>query len=267
MTCRTSLDFEEVVVCIGHVPPLFSLADAPPLFMCEQDIGVADSWIFGEEYPDLMKHGHTLSEYSALFALLRRMRKEGVAPRRVILTQYRKFVVNQSIGKTAENMHYVNTISGDGLSLKKKDLEPVTGDIMASRPIDLKMSVLAQYSKVHVLRDLLAFASDAIDRGVISNAGATEMIDSRLMIPAPTLGCYDGTSFVEIFSLLEQAAVYFLARNYQPRGGYQRRVLGFCLERLHSYLLLKRLGFPELRQQNFGWQVVVSDTASVPPTI
>ena len=137
---------------------------------------------------------------------------------------------------------------------------------MVSMPVDLKMKVLDQYSKVHVLRDLLEFVSDSVDRGVVSNAEAKEMIDSRSMIPAPTLGCY-GKSFVEIFSLLEQAAVYFLARNYQPRGGYQRRVLGFCLESLHSYLLLKRLGFPKLRHENFGWQVVVSDTAMVQTTI
>jgi len=267
MASRAGLDFEKEVVCVGHVPPLFSLADTPLFFLCEQDLGVAGSWVFGEEYPDLMKYGHTLSEYSALFALCRRIKKDGNVPPRIVLTQYRKFVANQNIGTISENMNYVNTLPGEGLSLNKKDVEPLTGNIMVSRPVDLKMKVLDQYSKVHVLRDLLAFVSDSVDRGVISNAEAKEMIDSRIMIPAPTLGCYDGRSFVEIFSLLDQASVYFLARNYQPRGGYQRRVLGFCLERLHSYLLLKRLGFPDLRHENFGWQVVVSDTATVQTTL
>jgi hypothetical protein len=228
---------------------------------------VPNSWCFGEEYPDLMKHGYTLSEYSALFALCRRLREENKEPSRLILTQYRKFVANHDIGTASENMPYVNTIPDNKCLLSRNDLEPLNGNILVSRPLDLKMRVLDQYSKVHILRDLMAFVCDAIGRGVISNTEAKDMIDSRFIIAAPSLGCYDGKSFVEIFTALEQVAVYFLARNYQPRSGYQRRVLGFCLERLHSYLLLKRLGFPNLRTENFGWQVVVSNTATVQPTI
>jgi len=124
MASRARLDFEKEVVCVGHVPPLFSLADTPLLFLCEQDLGVAGSWVFGEEYPDLMKSGHTLSEYSALFALCRRIKKDGNVPRRVVLTQYRKFVANRDIGTISENMNYVNTLPGEGLLLNRRDVGP-----------------------------------------------------------------------------------------------------------------------------------------------
>ena len=261
------LDSDKAIICFGHVPPHFSVTDSSLIFLSENDIGVANSWVFGEKYPDLMRHGYTLSEYSALFALCRRLREEGKEPRRLILTQYRKFVTKRNIGTIAANMPYVNTIPGNGLTLARNDFDPLSGNFLVSRPIDLKMSVLDQYSKVHILKDLLAFVSDSIGREVINNAEAKNMLDSRFLIPAPALGCYEGKSFMEIFTVLEQAATYFLTRSYQPRSGYQRRVLGFCLERLHSYLLLKRLGFPNLRTENFGYQIVVSETPKVQPTI
>ena len=264
---QPGLNFENAVICVGHLQPLFSLVDSPVAFLSEEDIGVPDAWVFGEEYPDLLSHGHTLSEYAALFALSRRLRKAGNIPHRLVLTQYRKFVTHQNIGTIAENMPYVKTIPAEGLSVHKKDIAPLKNNILVTMPFDLQMRVLDQYSKVHFLRDLLAFVSDSIDRGVINNAEAKDMLDSRFMIPAPALGCYDGKTFMEIFGALEQAAVYFLARSYQPRAGYQRRVLGFCLERLHSYLLLKRLGFPNLQTENFGWQIVVADNCVVQPTI
>lgn len=259
-------DWEKLVVCIGHIAPRFTVQDAQMMFVCERDIGAAGSWIFGEEYPDLMKYGDTLSEYSGLFALLRRIRAEGKAPRKIVLTQYRKFVTNKSIGSPSQNMPYVNTLPSWNLALSKQDFEPLVGCTFVSKPIDLQMRVIDQYAKVHVLRDLLTFVGDSIDRGTISNVDAKSLIDSRYLIPAPALGCYEGTLFVEIFSQLEQAAAYFLTSKYEPRSGYQRRVLGFCLERLHSYLLLRRLGFPKLQRESFGQQVVVSDSAIIEPT-
>jgi hypothetical protein len=72
-----------------------------------------------------------------------------------------------------------------------------------------------------------------------------------------------------ISDLLKMRAVWshFFKHFFTPRPGYQRRVGGFLLERLHSFLILQRLSQSVGYPIDFGYQFVVSEGDSASPTV
>ena len=110
--------------------------------------------------------------------------------------------------------------------------------------------------------------ADRFDAGLLNQAEITESAFKNCLIPAPSNGVFPIKYLIEHLIKLEACARAFVHGGYQPRDAYQRRVIGFCLERLHSYLLLASLSKLKINfNEAAGQQIVVSETDAVKPTI
>jgi hypothetical protein len=118
-------------------------------------------------------------------------------------------------------------------------LKPIVGDWLLSTAMNLSVCVANQYAKHHELRDWWRFLSDAIDAGCITNEESRIASLAGTMIPAPSNGVFPVQIFLTQLQILETAALAFIRGGFVERADYQRRSLGFCLERLHSYLILR----------------------------
>ena len=92
------------------------------------------------------------------------------------------------------------------------------------------------------------------------------------MIPASNMGTFRAATLREILMTLKRAAQFIKTSYFTPRTGYQRRVLGFLLERLNGHLLLHRVE-SGLTKAAIGHHILISDgplvtsTKELPPTI
>lgn len=208
-----------------------------------------------------------IGEYHYLFRLNRQLKRSAI-PTTIRIAQYRRLVINTAIGATADNQPWTRIVTGEvarDLDATKLTNPRKMGFLISSLfPIP---SVLAQYNSSHNLRDLLRFLADAVDAHAITEQDAAATLLVNALIPAPSNGTFPGLSFSRMMDLLERAAIQFIEGGFIERAGYQRRALGFCLERLNSYLLLKELGQHSLQiDEVLGQQITISEQSTVSVT-
>jgi hypothetical protein len=205
-----------------------------------------------------------VGEYHYLFSLRRELEtiNEFLSIR---IAQYRRIVVREALGESSSNQPWTRVITpqqAEALDTLKLTTARKEGFLISS--VAKFPTVLLQYATSHHARDLLRFLSDAVDAGTIDNADATSCLLINGLIPAPSNGTFPVTVFVQIMKTLEHAAIAYLENGNIPRTEYQRRAIGFCLERLNSYLLIK-----ELRSRNIdlasviGQQITISDSTHI----
>lgn len=212
--------------------------------------------------------GDSASEYPALFAIRRRLEAEGFDGL-VLLTQYRKFVSTAEIGRVVDGFPHVKLAGpAEVVSLPPEVLLPHAGvQWLISKPMEYDRGLGQQYRACHVGRDLLRFLADAVDHGVVTDSFAMNLLSARRLLVSPAIGVYPADAFIAIFTQLEAAASAFLAGGYRPRGDYQRRVVGYCLERLNSVLAANRIVDAGLNgDQVFRYVTVVGDDERLTPT-
>lgn len=210
-----------------------------------------------------------IGEYHFLFALRKKLESQ-ISTGTVTIVQYRRFVSSKPIGFPSQNMSYARVVSTRATQLLPLEnlLQPIEGEWLVSTATKVPVCVANQYAKHHELRDWWRFLSDAIDAGCITNEDSRLASLSGTMIPAPSNGVFPVLIFITQLKTLEAAALAFIQGGFVERDGYQRRSLGFCLERLHSYLLLRDLANLGLDlSQVSGYQTVVSDTPEVTKTV
>ena len=208
-----------------------------------------------------------IGEYFFLFALARQMRP--AEEDSITIGQYRRLVVNAPLGEPASNQPWTRTIGAKQTEQLDMDLltRPARARFLISSLVQVD-SVANQFALHHPLRDFYRFLSDLVDEGILDDSQIRDAAMVNVFVPAPSNGAFPSKSFVAIMSQLEQAANSFMRCGYVPRDGYQRRIIGFCLERLHSYLLLLELA---RRQIPFdavsGHQLTIAEAPVVAPTI
>jgi hypothetical protein len=85
------------------------------------------------------------------------------------------------------------------------------------------------------------FAAACANSSYLSADDIKTFASFRGLIPSPAL-CYIKTDlFIKIMKILIEVTDEYLKNYYVKREGYQKRTLGYLLERLHSYLLCKWL--------------------------
>jgi Ni,Fe-hydrogenase III large subunit len=83
---------------------------------------------------------------------------------------------------------------------------------------------------------------------------------AEIIIPAPSNGVFPASVLLEHLKVLEASGLAFLEGGFVERADYQRRALGFCLERLHSYLVQKALRNHGVEINTVqGFHTVISD--------
>lgn len=258
----------EIKIIIGHKRPEFQIwpgykfATLNPI--SNLDFEIEDNKQLKESLPDGL-----IGEYYFLFLLRRKLEKfENLQT--VTICQYRRFVTSKPIGIRSENQPYANIITPEDASnlLISNLIEPKKNGWLISSLFEVSQSVTFQYAAHHILRDWLRFLSDSYDAGLINQNEVTEAGLTNLLIPAPSTGVFPAKILIEHLKRLENCAVAFKNTGYIQRDDYQRRVIGFCIERLHSYFLLYSLANLKINFEDVsGQQIVVSESISVKPTI
>jgi hypothetical protein len=258
----------ELKLMVGHKRPEFDLwsghrfATLNPIV--PNDFKLSEDLELKELLPDSL-----IGEYYFLF-LIRRQIEKNTSLKSITLSQYRRFVTTQSIGQPSTNQPYANLISKiqvANLNLGSLIVAKKEGWLVSSF-YSTPPSVSYQYSRSHILRDWFRFLADSFDAGLLNATEITESACTNILIPAPSNGVFPVLYFVEHLIKLEACARIFVISGYKPRDAYQRRVIGFCLERLHSYLLLASLSKLKINfKEAAGQQVVISENDSVKPTI
>lgn len=183
--------------------------------------------------------GDRLSEYATLFGLARELATEtDDLDEMIAFSHYRKFPAVQEVQGNQTDVYSAIT-PAEFADLGDDVLVPPDGVLVFPEPTRHGMNLISQYDYCHVLRDFLYFMALAIDLGVVEDSDVARYLDGELMLCAPTVGVFPKSWVVQAMHALETVAVAFESTVNIPREGYQKRVLGFCIERLHSLLLMQ----------------------------
>jgi hypothetical protein len=258
---------DELKIMIGHRRPAFKLwpghqfacfeAESESDFLLEQD----------EECADLLPD-RLIGEYYFLFCLLKTLGHKPL-PNRICITQYRRFVAREPLGRPSTNAPHARTLRAEEAASEAigKLLLPTSGDWLIGSALKTK-SVMAQYARHHPLRDWLRFLADAIDDGAIDQTQALRASEATILIPAPSVGVFPTSVFLDHLSVLRKVALGFRKRGFVARDDYQRRAIGFCLERLHSWFVLELRSVNEnLYSSADGFQIIVNQCERVEHTV
>jgi hypothetical protein len=265
----------ELQLIIGHQRPK---ARFPRGFRFVTDHPAGDADLFApvHEVYALGLTDRRIGEYAFLFALCRVLPGlcGDAAPERVTIAQYRRLVLNRAIGPVAPNVPFARVCTPQQFEAVTAEhagspplWQPTAGDWLISTVARTGSAVMNHYARYHVLRDWLRFCSDAVDAGALTNTEAMEASQADSLIPAPSNGMFPATVVVEHLTRLELMALAFLKGGFVERADYQRRALGFCLERMHSYLVLQSLRQHGLQAAAVqGFHTVISADAAIQPT-
>lgn len=251
-------------VCIGHLPfpekhaHFIDLAISPNVMVggTKRKAIVPDD-IYGE-------NGHSLSEYAQLIWLHQKI--DALAPNAeyVNISHYRRFVSPEPVeGNKASNGPWITTIQEDELDAYASCFDRTQNTTCFNTPVKFGDGVLTQYANQHVLEDMLNFVKYLVEIEMFSPVDAAKFLRYDIIIPACSVGIYKVDIFKKLFSYLERAAGFLHSPYFVVREGYQRRSMGFLLERLHSFMILELLG----QMGKFGQNMMISESQAVTSTV
>ncbi|MEP7241162.1 MAG: hypothetical protein ABI697_09790 [Devosia sp.] len=212
--------------------------------------------------------GRVLSEYTQLFGLADGLTAAD-ASEDLYLFQYRKFVTLRQGSSRSTNLPFAFSASPSEAARifpTANDLVPGHGRTLVGPRLSVR-SLAQEYARAHIATDFvrLCLALSTVVGFSVERCGA--FAACPVFVPSPALGLYQVQTFLRHMQILRDAWAVFHARFYQPRDGYQRRVGGFLLERLHSFLVLEEASRGIIPQLVHGHQIIVGNTLEVVLTI
>lgn len=246
--------------CIGHVPPMFT----PPVeysMLCPKPLGTPNELVIEDKRfgPDI--DGGSLAEYSQLFALSEMLQSGDIVADDLFLFQYRKFLSPNEGGleSRAPWVKVLRVADAAGMFPSEQQLNDVQGRIIVGSLFNLGASISGNYALVHVIDDLVMFSAACATCPDLSPKDIKSLATLQGIIPSPAL-CYTrADAFVRVMNILSQVWQEFSTHYHVQRDGYQRRVAGYLLERLHSVLLCKWLMDGSEPTINLWQRFVVTD--------
>lgn len=250
-------------ICVGHIPfpaqftQYVDLMLTPvPLQTGAKTIHVPDD-TFGP-------NGDTLSEYAQLFWLLDHLDDIAAGYQYLRVFHYRRFIVPAlpAPAAPASNQNWAKVIQAHELGQFESAFHRVCQSELFNTQVHLEHGVLVQYAKAHVLEDMLNFARFLSNREILPEQQVAAFASMRRFIPSSSIATYRVQSFRALFTPLRRAAGFMETPCYRRHDGYQRRAMGFLLERLNSYLVLAFMAnrlLPPAQGQN----MVISDVPHI----
>ena len=227
--------------CIGHLPPCF----VPPLpytMLCPAPLGLPGERVLDDERFGPGIDGGALAEYSQLFGLQDLLEAGDIVADRLYLFQYRKFLGLRP-GGAASNAPWVRVLRPDIAPLlfpTWDELQQLRTPVVVGEVQALGCSVAANYAEAHVGDDFALFTAAMAAAGIALPAVRRFTLQHGF-IPSPALCLVDTPLFLQHMRVLRRVWQLFARELAVPRAGYQRRVTGYLLERLHSHLLCESL--------------------------
>jgi len=235
--------------CLTHVP----LQVAYPDFVSTIRLGeaqVAGALNLRDLAPEWEPYHPILGGMAGTFALKNHVVALGPKVTHVGICQYRKFVSNSRLSRTAAPSYKVmDVVSAAELTPERFAAAMLPGDrpFMVSRPFTLsnwrkRSSYLKQFSSVHHPQDLLRFVAEAVEQGVLDESEVRRFLAFDFLVPGGVeLGVYPTDFWVATITSIENIARACVQRYPKAREGYNLRAWAFCSERLGGYLLLRHL--------------------------
>ena len=226
--------------CVGHRPPVFETKIRFQM-LCPTPLGIEDEIVIADERFAIPNAGGSLAEYSQLFGLADLISAGDVVAEALFLFQYRKFI-SPALGGVQGNSPWVRVTSpAEAKSLFPTDefLQSTSNKIIAGELYGLGESISANYARVHVVDDLVMFAAACARSGHLTDLDIRSFVTYCGLIPSPALSLIVVPVFLNVMKVLRDVWRIFCESFFVAREGYQRRVSGYLLERLHSFLLCK----------------------------
>jgi hypothetical protein len=257
-----------VYACITHVP----LWLEPPPWVVTLNLGDAQAegrLNLRDLAPEWVPHHPVIGGTAGSFALRRFVLERRPGATRVGLCQYRKFVSRERITGVADPKY--RTMDVVPLERLERDdayargLDPGERSFVVSRPMRFtrlpwyRRGYLKEYARDHHVQDLLRFAAEAVEQGVLGDREVLAFFNEDVIVPGGVeLGVYPADFWVEAIGQVESVMRACVERYATVRDDYQTRAWSFCAERLGSWLLLRRLRGDAAR----GWLARVSSRAN-----
>ncbi len=238
--------------------------------VCPATFGIAGELVVPDDCYGPGFHGSILSEYTQLFGLADHLAQLAEKPANVYLFQYRKFVSCASGSRRSSNVPHA--FASDPAEAREifpgpEVLAGLPGQLLTSPALKLERSIALQYAIHHLVEDFAALAVACSLSGVLDPNRIGRFINCPIMFPSPALCLMPTPVFLEMMSTLRKVWQAFVPHFLQKREGYQRRVGGFLLERLHGFLLLDHVTSLPVERTTVGRLVIVSESEVVQPTV
>jgi hypothetical protein len=247
--------------CVGHVRPVFE-PTLPFTMLCPQALGLPGEVVLPDDRFGPGIQGAVLAEYSQLFGLQDLLEAGDIVADRLYLFQYRKFIGFKAGGQPATAPWLRIAPPGEARSLMPTvdELQAVPQSVVVGSMYPLGGSVAHNYALVHVIDDLVAFAGCLRACGMDA-AAVRRFASFQGLLPSPALCLVDTPLFLRHMRVLRAAWNEYAAHAFVAREGYQMRVAGYLLERLHSHLLCQGLLDGTQGAVGIGHRYVVLDPA------
>jgi hypothetical protein len=253
-------------VCLGHLP-------FPPAHAHHIDVMVSPKMIEGANRLALVEdrifgaNGSALSEYAQLLWINEHLARLLGDLEYIRIFHYRRFVSvdEPKLGKPSVNLPWATVVTTDQLVAYDKAFDRRVTHELFNTPAQFSGGILAQYATSHVIQDMMYFSAFLVDAKVLSPVEVSAFLRENIHIPSCNIGVFTRKTFTEIFGVLRVAAEFLSSRHFIVREGYQRRNVGFLLERLNSFLILQRIR-AGLSAEMLGHNIVVSDSEVVSAT-
>lgn len=251
--------------CIGHKPPTFtpreSYIHVSPNIYPELDQLIVPDDLYGEKFD-----GFILSEYTQLFGLADYL-KDAPRDEKFYIFQYRKFISLKQPTTLSANLPYAYPCSSTESSLffpSQDELSRLGDELLSGKAICNIGSIAEFYAESHDVNDFSAFMISLSSSPGFNERRCKNFINYKILLPAPSLGIFRVDIFLKHMEILKMVWTHFAEHFFVAREGYQRRVGGFLLERLHSFLICEEI-INNIYNVFHGNQVVISDSSIIEP--
>lgn len=164
------------------------------------------------------------------------------------ISSYRKRTLPSAEGTESRKYPTMRELSLEGFD-REAELSTFTPgrgvEFLVPQPMRVKKTIVGNYAAIHHRKDILDYASLAVEVGVLDKNSAAEFLAGRYFIPGGVeLGIYPRAWLVDVLSSLELVGRHFVERYADRLKKYNRfqiRAVGFLGERLGSYFLLRHL--------------------------
>lgn len=242
-------------VCISHAPLRFT-PTVPFTFYAPFPLEGVETIVVPDDCLGERYNGRVLSEYLQLFVLAEQW---AGADGWIHLFQYRRFLT------PTEPRTWKGKVDG-GLFVEEATAQqlfppperfaainlPTIGPIM-------RYPVRQQYAIAHAPLDLHNFARSMAFSGAFSQAEAELFYNAQLLLVSPSIGIYPAWMLVEHLNAMRRVWDYFYDHHYVPREGYQRRVGGYLMERLQSFLILRHFDRNPGAKANVWYRIILDN--------
>ncbi len=228
--------------CVGHTKPIFT----PPVeyeMLCPNSLGISNEIVIDDNRFGSTIDGTSLAEYSQLFGLYEMLSAGDIVADELFLFQYRKFISPKSGGVASKSpwVRVLTPLEGNILFPSLEQLQAQSSRLIVGSLFNLSESISSNYARVHVIEDLVMFSAACAKNKFLTENDIRSFATYCGLIPSPGL-CYIKVDlFIKIMQILKETWDEYYRYYHIKRDGYQRRVAGYLLERLHSHLLCKWL--------------------------